>query len=204
MCKIKRKCPIKRYFIPLVGIFFLGLFDEVRNFYYFPLIFTFGFFILFWNFPYLVYYTNTQPTYYEDLFLKKKQQTYNVPYQVKEKFECIFKWTIIITSSLTMGFLADYWLYKTTNMESIFEILGVTGGILKLFQFINNIIGKILIKIIKYVLKSEISKYRETINKTKETSQQISLEMKSIEKNLNSTFRKSRSYSNSLDSITSD
>ena len=146
--KKEKKCPVKRYFLPLVGVFGLGVFEEVRNFYYFPLIFTFGFFILFWNFPFIVYYTNSQPTYYEDLFIVKRQKDYSIPYKVKDKFECIFKWTIIITSSLTMGFLADYWLYKTSQVISVFEILGITGGILKLFQFINNIIGKILIKII--------------------------------------------------------
>jgi len=203
--KDKSKCPVKRYFLPLVGVFALGIFDEVRNFYYFPLIFTFGFFILFWNFPYLVYYTNTQPTYYEDLFVKKKTQIYNVPYQVKEKFELIFKWTIIITSSLTMGFLADYWLYKTTELISLFEILGVTGGILKLFQFINNIIGKILIKIIKYVLKSEVIKYRTSIEKTKESSSKINIELTSIDNHsLNTNFPKSKSYSDSLGKIATE
>ena len=190
------KCPIKRYFLPFVGIFGLGVIEEVRNFYYFPLVFTFGFFILFWNFPYFVYYTNTQPTYYEDLFVKKKQPDYNIPYQVKNKFEFIFRWTIIITSSLTMGFLADYWLYKTTQVVSTFEILGITGGILKLFQFINNIIGKILIKIIKYVLKTEVKRYRDAIQQTKETCSEITVELGNLESNAN--FKKSKSYNSSL------
>ena len=90
-----------------------------------------------------------------------------------------------------MGFLADYWLYKTTELISLFEILGVTGGILKLFQFINNIIGKILIKIIKYVLKSEVIKYRNSIEKTKQSSSKINIELTSIDNHsLNSNFPK--------------
>lgn len=197
-CKKEKKCHIKRYFLPFIGVFFLAFWDEVRNFYYFPLIFTFGFFILFWNFPYFVYYTNSQPTYYEDLFVIKRQPEYSVPYKVKEEFECIFSWTIIITSSLTMGFLADYWLYKTNQVASIFEILGITGGILKLFQFINNIIGKILIKIIKFILKNEIKKYQDNLDNTKENSSQIILEMINID---NSNIRKVKSVNSSLNKI---
>ena len=117
-------------------------------------------FYLFWNFPYFVYYTNSHPTYYKDLFVIKKQPDYSVSCKVKEKFECIFSSTIIITRSLTMSFLADYWLYKTNQVASIFEILDITNSILKLFQFINNIISKILIKVIKFILKNEIKKYK--------------------------------------------
>ena len=199
-CKKEKKYSIKRYFLPFVGVFFLGVLDEVRNFYYFPLIFTFSFFVLFWNFPFLVYYTNTQPTYYEDLFVKRKQPDYNVPYKVRDKFECIFSWTIIITSSLTMGLLADYWLYKTYHVASIFEILGITGGILKLFQFINNLIGKMLIKIIKFVLKNEVNKYNETIKETKENSSQLILEMQTID---SSNIRKVKSHNSALSKINS-
>ena len=75
MCK-GQNCDIKRYFLPLIGVFGLIAIDEVRNFYYFPIVFTFGFFILFWNFPNLVYYTNSQPIYYEDLFINKRNESF--------------------------------------------------------------------------------------------------------------------------------
>ena len=173
MCN-KNKYQIKRYFLPFLGVFALSIFEEVRNFYYFPIVFTFGFFILFWNFPSLVYYTNTQPIYYEDLFVdKKKLPNYNVPEHIKNKFECIFDWTLITTSSLAMGLLADYWLYKTNNSNTVFEVLGVTGGILKLFQLINNMVGKVMLKIIKFKLKKEKEKYRRKILETRKKSEEI-------------------------------
>lgn len=172
--KNKVKVKGKRFFLPFLLVFGLVFIKDVRNFYYFPIIFTIGFFILFWNYPSLVYYTNSQPIYYEDLFInKKKLPNYNVPEKIKAKFQCIFDWTLIITSSLTMGCLADYWLYKTNSVHSIFEILGVTGGILKLFQLINNFIGKIMIKIIRYSIRKEKEKYANVILETRRRSEEI-------------------------------
>ena len=74
-CKIP-KCkdiPIKRYFLPLIGIFALSALPELQNFVYLPLIITFGFLILFWNFPWIVYYTASKPLYYQDLFIDEKK-----------------------------------------------------------------------------------------------------------------------------------
>ena len=177
MCKKNGKgqnCDIKRYFLPLIGVFGLVAVDEIRNFYYFPIVFTFGFFILFWNFPNLVYYTNSQPIYYEDLFInKRKLPNHNVPEKIKVKFQCIFDWTLILTSSITMGCLADYWLYKTNSVSSIFEILGITGGILKLFQLVNNLIGKIMIKVIRCSIRKEKEKYADAIYETRRRSREL-------------------------------
>ena len=184
--KNKVKVKGKRFFLPFLLVFGLVFIKDVRNFYYFPIIFTIGFFILFWNYPSLVYYTNSQPIYYEDLFInKKKLPNYNVPEKIKAKFQCIFDWTLIITSSLTMGCLADYWLYKTNSVHSIFEILGVTGGILKLFQLINNLIGKIMIKIIRCSIRKEKEKYANVILETRRRSDEIKnlSKSKSIEMN---------------------
>ena len=72
-----------------------------------------------------------------------------------------------------MGCLADYWLYKTNSVSSIFEILGITGGILKLFQLVNNLIGKIMIKIIRCSIKKEKEKYADAIYETKRRSREL-------------------------------
>ena len=72
-----------------------------------------------------------------------------------------------------MGCLADYWLYKTNNMVSIFEILGITGGILKIFQLVNNLCGKIMIKIIRCSIKKEKERYAHAISETRRKSNQL-------------------------------
>ena len=82
------KC--KRYFLPLIFTPAAALHPEVFNFYYFPLVVGFSAFILFWNFPKIVYYTASRPLYYEDLFIdEKKLPNYDVSNKLKEKFQCI-------------------------------------------------------------------------------------------------------------------
>ena len=45
--------------------------------------------------------------------------------------------------------MSDYWLYKTSNENSVLQIIGITGGIIKIFQIVNNTVGRILLKVIK-------------------------------------------------------
>ena len=128
-----KKIQCKRYFLPLMGIVALAFFKEFREFYYFPFIISAAFFILFWNFPILVYITASKPLYYEDLFIdEKKLPNYDVNPRIKYKFQTILVWVLIVTNSVLVGVLADYWLYKTSSIKNYLEIIGVTGGIIKI------------------------------------------------------------------------
>ena len=148
--------PIKRYFLPLIGVFALAALPELRNFVYLPLIITFGFLILFWNFPWIVYYTASKPLYYQDLFIdEKKLPNYDVADSIKYKFKMILETVLIISNALLTGALADYYLYKTIGNEGYIEILGVTGGIIKIFQMINNSISRFMLKILKRCVRKE-------------------------------------------------
>ena len=183
MCKkwnVHLTCPsLKRFFLPFLGIFALVIFDEIRNLYYFPLVFTFGFFVLFWNFPQLVYFTNLKPVYYEDLFVHDKQERdYYLTDKMKRKFDMIFEWTLIIMNALLMGVLADYWLYKIHgDLELLGEIqiLGITGGILKLFQSVNTFLGQLMISIMQKFIRHEQIKYKEKLKKIKSSNGEIEL-----------------------------
>ena len=46
--------------------------------------------------------------------------------------------------------LSNYWLFKTDNEKSLFEIVGITGGILKILQITNNCLSFITLKILKW------------------------------------------------------
>ena len=95
----------------------------------------FSAFILFWNFPKIVYYTASRPLYYEDLFIdEKKLPNYDVDDKLKNKFQCILEWLLIITNTLLVSGLSDWWLYKTQNKFTLLEVVGVTGGIIKFFK----------------------------------------------------------------------
>ena len=164
-CECSRECckkiPIKRYFLPLFSVISMAAFEQFRDFIYFPFIISGAFFIIFWNFPILVYVTASKPLYYEDLFIDEKRlPNYDVDPVIKNKFQNILVWILIVTNSILVGVLSDYWLYKTQNEKNYLEIIGVTGGIIKIFQVINNSIGRCMIKMLKSCIKRENKKFR--------------------------------------------
>jgi hypothetical protein len=151
-----KSIPIKRWFLPFVGLLALFAYEELRDVVYLPLLVSFVFFIIFWNFPFLVYYTASRPLYYEDLFIdEKKLPNYDVDPKIKKKFQAILIWVLICTNTLLVAALSEYWLYKTDHIFSYMEILGITGGIIKIFQIINNTIGRIMLKILRHYVKKE-------------------------------------------------
>ena len=80
---------------------------------------------------------------------------------------------MIFTNTLLTSALSDYYLYKTTNVkDNIFQILGVTGGLIKLFELINNLICKYMLKIMRYFILIENKK----IKLSKEKIKKIKLE----------------------------
>ena len=145
----------KRYFLPLSAIFLILSMEDVQTFIYIPIVVSFGSFIIFWNFPILAYYNNTKPLYVKDLFVDSdKLPNYDVNQKIKRKFLNIFEWSLIISASILTGALADFWLYKTNGNETLFEMVGITGGILKIFQMVDGVIGYIILKILqRYIIK---------------------------------------------------
>lgn len=158
----KQKIKLKRFFFPLSFGIITIFFDNVRTYIYFPIIVSVCFFILFWNFPRIVYYTASKPLYYQDIFIDEKRlPNYNVNKKIKRKFECIFVWVLIVTNTLLVGGLSEYWLFKSLSQESTMEILGISGGIIKIFQIVNNTVCRIMLKILKSYVKTENKKFEE-------------------------------------------
>tara|TARA_Y100001935_G_C17238214_1_gene474203 strand:+ start:551 stop:1192 length:642 start_codon:yes stop_codon:yes gene_type:complete len=158
----KKKIKLKRFFLPLSFGIVTVFFDNVRTFIYFPLIVSGCFFILFWNFPKIVYYTASKPLYYQDIFIdEKKLPNYDVNNKIKTKFECIFVWVLIVTNTLLVAGLSEYWLYKSIIEQTTLEILGISGGIIKIFQIVNNTICRIMLKVLRSYIKSENKKFEE-------------------------------------------
>ncbi len=88
---------------------------------------------------------------------------YDVSNKLKEKFQCILECVLIITNTLLVAGLSDWWLYKTLDHLNIMEIIGITGGIIKMFQLVNNSISRIMLKL----LRKRIKKEKQKINKKK-------------------------------------
>jgi hypothetical protein len=158
----KQKIKLKRFFFPLSFGIITIFFDNVRTYIYFPLIVSVCFFILFWNFPRIVYYTASKPLYYQDIFIDEKRlPNYNVNKKIKRRFECIFVWVLITTNTLLVGGLSEYWLFKSLSQESTMEILGISGGIIKIFQIVNNTVCRIMLKVLKSYVKTENEKFEK-------------------------------------------
>ncbi len=145
-CGLKKNLLIKRLMLPLFpgGIIVLFIFNDIRrSFYLFPMIVFGCSLILFMNFPILVVHSSLKPTYFgKDLFIDSGRLPYlDLTLKEKKEFLINIKWLLIFLYSLLSAALSDYWLFKTQNSTSYFEILGVTGGILKIFQMIASIGG---------------------------------------------------------------
>jgi|TARA_B110001450_G_scaffold256929_1_gene289554 hypothetical protein len=159
-----KKVAIKRWFLPGIGAIALLLYEEARDYVYLPFLISFVFFIFFWNFPFIVYHTASRPLYYEDLFIdEKKLPNYDVDETIKKKFQCILVWVLIITNTILAGALSEYWFYQLQGnfTHSWIEMIGVTGGIIKIFQICNNTLVRIMLKILRHYVKQENIQYTE-------------------------------------------
>ena len=96
---------------------------------------------------------------------EKKLPNYDVSDKLKKKFQCILEWFLIITNTLLVAGLSDWWLYKTLDHLNIMEVVGITGGIIKMFQLVNNTISRVMLKILRKRIKKENQQMRESQSK---------------------------------------
>ena len=114
-------------------------------------------FIIYYNFPLLVTYNSTKPLYYEDLFIdRNKIPILDIDINTKKAFKNFFTWFLIFTNSLLTTGLYNYWLFKTQGSNSFYEIIGITGGILKIFQMINHYSAVSALYFIRKSIRSKI------------------------------------------------
>ena len=113
--------------------------------------------IIYYNYPILVTYNSTKPLYYEDLFIdRNKIPSLDIDIKTKLSFKKYFTWFLIFTNSLLTTGLYNYWIFKTQGSNSFYEIIGITGGILKIFQMINHYSAVSALYIIKKTIRSRI------------------------------------------------
>jgi hypothetical protein len=193
----------RRVLLPFTLIVFFSPIEPLKDLFsytYFPIVSGSAAFIIFWNFPFLAYMTASRPLYYEDLFIDEtKFPNYNIDKSIKQKYQCILLWVLICTNSILLGALSDYWLYKTSKENSVLQIIGITGGIIKIFQIINNTVGRILLKIIKKEIMVEKTLME---NREKESIENI-VNLKKIESMSNLEIEMTEKHKNRIVSINS-
>ena len=169
-----KEIPIKRFFLPFVGIIFLTFIEEVREMYYLPIVVFVSCFVLFWNFPKLVILPTLRPIYIDDLFINKSRDSTSVgiPVMMKNKYHTIYVWSLIVTSSILIAGLSDYCLTKVDPEDTIIASIGTVGGIFSIYFMVNKIIAKVIL----FFMKRNIEKQKITYKKHfKERIQMLSL-----------------------------
>tara|TARA_Y100000996_G_scaffold407815_1_gene385914 strand:+ start:1389 stop:2231 length:843 start_codon:yes stop_codon:yes gene_type:complete len=157
-----RRVPIKRIFLPVAGTLGLLSLPLFQTYIYIPVVIFCVSFVLFWNFPNVITFMNSKPLYYEDLFIADaKTPPCTIDLDVRRKFENAFEWSLIFTNSLFTAALSEYWLYQTGSANSYVEMIGVTGGILKIFQSINYMNGGLILNVTKSFINKELDSASE-------------------------------------------
>ena len=155
---------IRRLSLPCIGLLGLFMIDDFINYINVSIVIFIVSLCIFWNFPKLIIFTNSKPFYYEDLFVDTSHiKLLDINPKIKNKFETIFDCTLIITNSLFVSALSDYWLYKINDNDNYFVIIGITGGILKIFQFVSQGGGYCLLHIIRYNIMKNIRNKKRLI-----------------------------------------
>ena len=161
----------------------LFLYQQYRTYVYIPIISFICSLVLFWNYPILILFTNSRPMYYEDLFIYDWNVKYiNIEKNIKNRFENIFNIILIISNSIFISALSDYLFYETKEKTSYVEVIGITGGIFKIFQIVNHINGSILLYITRRILLNKIKKEKSIeltrnigVNKNNDSNRIVSI-----------------------------
>jgi hypothetical protein len=148
------KCDIKykRVLIP-PGILCLCLpffVDEVQAVLWIALLYFVGSFMLLINFPYFSVMLHSKPIYYEDLSIIKTST-----HHIDTRFKTSYKLLMIFCMSVMMGALADY-MYISVGERPAIECLGIIGGNMAIYLRIQNMTGKVLLKICYYCKTREL------------------------------------------------
>ena len=147
----------KRFLLPFLSLCFL-LFhkDILYNTASFITIIFLCCMILFLNFPILVTWSNTKPLYYDDLYLdSEKLPSLKLPDYKKKSYKKLYKILLTVYDSIMIAMISNYWLMKTKDATSYYEIIGITGGILQIFHVLNLFTGTVILYAIKHMITNE-------------------------------------------------
>jgi len=93
---------------------------------------------------------HSKPIYYEDLSIIKTSS-----HRIDTRFKTAYKLLMIFCMSVMMGALADY-MYISVGERPAIECLGIIGGNMSIYLRVQNITGKVLLKICYYCKNREL------------------------------------------------
>ena len=78
-----------------------------------------------------------------------------LPDYKKKSYKKLYKILLTIYDSIMIAMISNYWLMKTKDATSYYEIIGITGGILQLFHVLNLFTGTVILYAIKHMITNE-------------------------------------------------
>jgi hypothetical protein len=162
------------------------VFRDSNGIFYVPLSCGICAMIIFVNFPSIVIVLHSRPIYFDDLIIKNYEgQGYIYDDMFRKKYQNIFRWIASITSSLMIALTAELWFFRDTMFQgessssgsqavSSFVVLGIIGGMLRLYYGATMILGNLLLFILRRLKRKEQERMRQ------EAQQRTLVELSSV------------------------
>jgi hypothetical protein len=152
------------------------IYNGIYGIFYIPVLCGICALIIFLNFPAVVIFLHSRPIYYDDLIIKNYDgDGYIYDEDFRKKYQHIFRWIASVTSSLMVAITMLMWflrdtMYSTgteagTKALNIFVILGIIGGMMRIYYSATMIIGRILLFILKLLKRREQERRRLEIER---------------------------------------
>lgn len=150
------------------------VYQDNKSMFYVPVSCGISALIIFLNFPSIVIFLHSRPIYYDDLIMKNYEgegHIYNEDF--RKKYQKIFQWIISISSSFMVAFTVELWFFRDSMFSSgdepttgdkavnIFVVLGVIGGLFRVYYGAAMLLGKLLLTILKWLKKREQERLRQ-------------------------------------------
>ncbi|MBI95535.1 hypothetical protein CL656_00065 [bacterium] len=173
---------IQRYFLPLLCLTYILFINKNYNNYGLLAFITFlDSLIILSNFNYIVIINNAKPIYYEDLYIDVSRLPL-IPLDNKRKklYRKYYTRILVFSNSFLLSALVCYWKSKLDNMNSVIELVGVTGGLIEIAACFNIATGKISLYLIKKFISIQVAS-QENISSNDSFMQVDNYELKNRE-----------------------
>ena len=130
--------------------------------------------ILFLNFPSFVIMLHSRPIYFDDLIIKNYEGDSCIyDESFRKKYQKIFVVIASSTSAIMVGVTVELWFFRDDTFNgngdnsagdqtvNSFVVLGIIGGLLRIYYGATMILGRVLLSVLKKLKKKEQEKLRQ-------------------------------------------
>lgn len=149
-------------------------YQDIHGMIYVPLACGISAMIVFVNCPSMVIFLHSRPIYFDDLIIKNYEgEGYIYDESFRRKYQRVFMWIASVTSSLMIVLTVEMWFFRDTMFQgnsendtkkgqavNNFVVLGVIGGMLRIYYMATMAIGRFLLFILKRLKRQESERLR--------------------------------------------